>query len=89
MQQSKSSEGCLSQVIDISRGDRWLIYHRLQELMIPCACPADGTLRVDVNHAIDLILVRSTVQQFVASRNELVNWLEQCWYTEVICQHNH
>jgi hypothetical protein len=54
------------QVIAVHRWDRWSIHHRLQELNIPCACPADGTLRVDVNHAIALLLVQSTVRQFTA-----------------------
>jgi hypothetical protein len=69
------------QPLAISRTDRWLIYYRLKELMIPCACPEDGSLRVDVENAIDAVLVRSTVQQFVASRHELLDWLERCWNT--------
>lgn len=77
------------QVIAIPRSDRWRVYYRLQELMIPCNCPSDGSLRVEVNHGIALILVWSTVQQFTASRKELVNWLERCWYTDVICKQNH
>ncbi|MBD2313090.1 hypothetical protein H6G20_15585 [Desertifilum sp. FACHB-1129] len=63
----------------VSRCDRWRIHHRLQELSIVCSCPADGSLQVEVHHGIDLILVRSTVQQFTASRQELVSWLERCW----------
>lgn len=69
----------VSQVVNVSRVDRWPIYHRLQELMIPCWCPADGSLRVEVNNSIAAVLLRSTVQQFVASRQELVDWLERCW----------
>jgi hypothetical protein len=69
------------QPLAIPRMDRWLIYHRLKELMIPCACPEDGSLRVDVDNAIDVVLVRSTVQQFIAPRHELLNWLERCWNT--------
>ncbi|MCL6435603.1 MAG: hypothetical protein K6T90_15605 [Leptolyngbyaceae cyanobacterium HOT.MB2.61] len=69
--------------VEVPLGDRWCIYHRLQELMIPCACSKDGSLRVEVNHGIAAILLRSTVQQFTASRQELVDWLERCWYTEV------
>jgi hypothetical protein len=67
------------QVVQISQLDRWQVYRRLQELMIPCWCPKDGSLRVEVNNSIDAVLVRSTVLQFVASRSELVNWLERCW----------
>jgi hypothetical protein len=68
-----------SQVIAVPRGDRWRIYHRLQELMISSHCTADGTLRVEVNHATELLLVYSIYQQFTATRQELVNWLERCW----------
>ncbi|WP_318013990.1 Asr1405/Asl0597 family protein [Oscillatoria salina] len=71
------------QVGTISRSDRWLLYRRLQELKISCWCPADGSLWVEVNHCLDAVLLRSAVQQLVASRPELVNWLERCWETQV------
>ncbi len=76
-----SSDTSDGQVVDVSRVLRWQIYHRLQELKIPCWCPADGSLRVEVNDSIAAVLVRSTVQQFVAPRQELVDWLERCWQT--------
>jgi hypothetical protein len=71
------------QLVEISRPNRWQVYHRLQELMIPCWCPNDGSLRVEVNNSIEAILVRSTVQQFIASRTELIDWLERCWRTKI------
>lgn len=67
------------QVLQIPLSDRWQIYHRLQELMIVCSCPPDGSLRVQVNSLQEAILVRSAVMQFLASRCELVKWLETCW----------
>ncbi|BAY10395.1 Asr1405/Asl0597 family protein [Calothrix sp. NIES-2098] len=67
-------------VLQIPLSDRWRIYYRLQELMIPCSCPADGSLRVQVNSLQAEMLVRSTVMQFLASRQELVDWLERCWH---------
>lgn len=70
------------QVPTISRGDRWLAYQRLQELNIPCQCRPDGRLGVEINHPIDLLQLRSVVQQITASRAELINWLEQCWKAE-------
>ncbi|HLO50155.1 MAG TPA: hypothetical protein VK211_17200 [Kamptonema sp.] len=69
----------VTHVVSVSRIDRWQIYHRLQELMIPCWCPKDGSLRVEVQNGISALLLRSVVQQFVASRQEMVNWLERCW----------
>ena len=74
-----SSNISVGQIVDVSRILRWQIYHRLQELRIPCWCPADGSLRVEVNDSVSAMLVRSTVQQFVAPRQELVDWLERCW----------
>lgn len=73
-----------TQIVEIPVSDRWQIHHRLQELMIPSWCPADGSLVVEIDSAIAAILVRSTVQQFVATRQELLNWLERCWTAEVI-----
>ncbi|NJK74732.1 MAG: hypothetical protein HC849_34190 [Oscillatoriales cyanobacterium RU_3_3] len=69
-------------VVAVSRIDRWQIYNRLQELMIPCWCPKDGSLQVQIRDNIDAVLLRSVVQQFVASRQEMVNWLERCWQAE-------
>ncbi|AFZ17183.1 Asr1405/Asl0597 family protein [Allocoleopsis franciscana] len=74
-----SSNTSVGQIVNVSRILRWQIYHRLQELRIPCWCPADGSLRVEVNDSVSAMLVRSTVQQFVAPRQELVDWLERCW----------
>lgn len=76
------------QAVSVQRCDRWSIHHRLQELNIPCACPADGSLRVEVNHALALLLVRSTLHQFSLSRQEGVTWLERCWHTRVTCLAN-
>jgi hypothetical protein len=72
-----------SHLVSVPRIERWQIYHRLQDLKIPCWCLADGTLRVEVQTSISALLLRSVVQQFVASRQEMVNWLERCWEGEM------
>jgi hypothetical protein len=79
MHTPSSYNASASLVVNVSRIDRWQIYYRLQELMIPCCCPDDGSLRVEVNDSVAAVLVRSTVQQYIASRQELVDWLERCW----------
>jgi hypothetical protein len=76
-------ETSATQAIQVSRTDRWFIHQRLQELMIPSWCPDDGSLQVKVNTVLTAVLIRSVVQQCVASRPELVNWLERCWQAEV------
>ncbi|WP_375468101.1 Asr1405/Asl0597 family protein [uncultured Nostoc sp.] len=75
-----SSEPLGDQVLQIPLSDRWRIHHRLQELKIKSYCPPDGSLRVQVNNLLEVILIRSTVMQFLASRQELLEWLERCWH---------
>ncbi|MDX2096289.1 MAG: hypothetical protein SFW36_00815 [Leptolyngbyaceae cyanobacterium bins.59] len=84
-----SSHATPGQCVAVPLCDRWRVYHRLQELTIPCACLSDGSLRVEVNHGIALILVWSALQQFTSTRQELVDWLDRCWSTTVICKTNH
>lgn len=71
--------GCTTQVVNVSRSDRWHLCHRLQELMIPCWCLSDGTLQVEIRDGVTALLVWSVVRQLSASRSELVNWLNRCW----------
>lgn len=89
MTQSASPDPAWGQVVPVHRVDRWSIYRRLKELNIPCACPTDGTLRVEVNHPIALVLVQSAVRQFTAPRGVTVDWLERCWDSQVVCTANH
>ena len=78
----------VSQVAKINRSDRWSVYRRLQELNIPCWCPEDGTLWIEIDRCIHAILVRSTIQQFASTRSELTDWLERCWSTQVLSTSN-
>ncbi len=79
MYEFTSPDVFISQVAKIKRSDRWIVYRRLQELNIPCWCPSDGTLWIEIDRCIDAILLRSTVHQFVSTRSELADWLERCW----------
>ena len=78
----------VSQVAKINRSERWCVYRRLQELNIPCWCPEDGTLWIEIDRCIHAILLRSTIQQFVGTRSELTDWLERCWSTQVLSTSN-
>jgi len=89
MNKSASTPPQWGQVAFTHRSDRWSAYYRLQELNIPCSCPADGTLHVEVNHATALVLARSAVRQLLSSRQEDVDWLERCWQTREVCRINH
>ena len=81
MMQPYNSDALVSQVEKVSRCDRWAVCHRLQELMIPCWCPEDGSLWVEIEHGLHAILLRSVVCGAIASRQELITWLERCWDT--------
>ena len=81
MMQPYHSDAIISQVEKVSRCDRWAVYHRLQELMIPCWCPEDGSLWVEIEHGLQAILLRSVVCRAIASRQESIAWLERCWKT--------
>ncbi len=89
MDKSAPTVSTWGQVVAVPRGERWSINRRLQELHIDCACPADGTLRVDVNHALELMLVHSVVRRFTFPRQVGISWLERCWQTRVTCTTNH
>ena len=84
MYKSTPPDATVSQVAKINRCDRWIVYRRLQELNIPCWCPPDGTLWIEIDRCIHAILLRSTIQQFVSTRSELTEWLERCWSTELV-----
>ncbi|MDJ0598752.1 MAG: hypothetical protein QNJ37_07945 [Crocosphaera sp.] len=81
MMQPYHSDALISQVEKVSRCDRWTVCQRLQELMIPCWCPEDGSLWVEIEHGNHGILLRSVVYGAIAPRQELVTWLERCWET--------
>ena len=83
--QPTSTPSNLGHVVSVPRVDRWSINRRLQELNIACDCPADGTLRVDVDHAVALLLVNSVVRRFNVPRQAGIDWLERCWGSQVAC----
>ncbi|OLP19988.1 hypothetical protein BST81_02635 [Leptolyngbya sp. 'hensonii'] len=66
------------QRVTIPRSDRWQVFQRLQELAIPCEVSQDGHLWVEITHVTGAIQLRSVVQQIMADRRELVDWLKQC-----------
>ncbi len=75
MQQDLSS----SQLVSITRSDRWQVHQRLTELGIPSSCLSDGSFQVDLHSPLALIQLRSVLFQLTGARQQLVDWLEQCW----------
>ncbi len=67
-------------VLSIDRCDRWQVSQRLQELNIAAQCAPDGHLTVEINHPLDILQLRSVIQQRTASRADLIGWLERCWH---------
>lgn len=68
-----------TQVVAVSRCDRWQVYQRLQALGIPCCCTENGCLRAEVNSPLAALQVWSVLRQLTASRQELAAVLNQCW----------
>lgn len=79
MNLSSKDQAKTQQVLEIDWADRWLIYHRLQDLSIPCHCAMNQPLRVEVNSSLTAMQVWSVCQQLQAPRNYLVSWLRRCW----------
>ena len=74
-----SGSNVLRQIVLIPYHQRWQIYHRLQELNVPCSCMSDGSLQVQIDNWIAAILLHSTVIQFTASRLSFIDLLQRCW----------
>lgn len=69
-----------SVMVEVSWADRWYVYQRLQQLAIPCSCAIDQPLRVQITSTLAAIQLWSISRQLNTSRQELVKWLERCWY---------
>jgi len=65
--------------IEISWGDRWEVYRRLQELEIPCQCGTNRPLSYQINDVASAIQLWSVVRHLTLPRCELASWLERCW----------
>lgn len=68
-----------SQIIEIARCDRWQVRQRLEELGISSTCSHEGSLKVEVHSPVALAQLHSVLRQFTASRQQLLDWMEQCW----------
>jgi hypothetical protein len=71
-------------IIDAAWGDRWQIYHRLQELEISCKCSTGNPLTVAVDTPTAAIQVWSVARQPSTDRSQLVDWLDRCFTLQVV-----
>lgn len=65
--------------IGIKNTGRWSIYHRLQELEIPCRCATNRPMEVELNCPYAIAQLCFVVKQLTAPRSELIDWLDRCW----------
>lgn len=73
----------VSNPIQVNPVSRWDVYHRLQQLAIPCSCQTGQPLQVCVHTALDAIQVWSVVRQATAPRQAQLDWLETCWRAQL------
>ena len=76
---SSSSNQSIIHSVSIDRNARWSIYHRLQELDIPCICSTNKPLEVQLDYPNAIAQLCSVVKHSTASRDELIDWLDDCW----------
>ena len=71
------------QEVQIVKSDRWSVYYRLQDLGVSCTCELHQPLRIEITTPLAAIQVWLVVRQETLSRNQLINWLENCWCSQV------
>ncbi|WP_204104790.1 MULTISPECIES: Asr1405/Asl0597 family protein [Spirulina sp. CCY15215] len=76
-------EGLEIKILAIEQTDRWSIYHRLQELGIPCNCAIAQPLEARIDSPTAALQLWSIAHRYRASRNELLDFLEDCWQTRI------
>ena len=72
--------------VEIKNTERWSIYHRLQQLEIPCRCSTNLPLQVELNSPCAIAQLCFVVKQLTAPRSELIEWLNDCWKIETNSQ---
>ena len=76
---SSSSNQPIIHTLGINNTERWSIYHRLQELDIPCRCSTYQPLQVEIDCPSAIAQLCCVVKRSTASRSELIDWLDNCW----------
>ena len=67
------------QNVTVEWSERWQVYHRLKALEIECSCQMNEPLQAEINSPQQAIQLWSIIKQVTSNRQELVDWLHQCW----------
>jgi hypothetical protein len=65
--------------LDLDPIDRWTVYHRLQELSIPCQCCCGEPLKVAIASPTTVLQVWGVIRRVTSSREAAIAALETCW----------
>ena len=68
-----------SPILSVKWTCRWDVFRRLQALGIECECSTNKPLLVYLDSPTTAVQIRSVIRQFSASRQELIDWLDNCW----------
>jgi hypothetical protein len=71
-------------IVDAAWGDRWQIYHRLQELEIFCKCSTGKPLTVTVDTPTAVVQIWSVFRTQSLDRTQLVDWLDRCFTLQAV-----
>lgn len=68
-----------SPVLSVKWAYRWEVYRRLKTLEIDCHCSTNEPLLVDLYSPTTLVQIWSVIRQSSAERQQLIDWLNNCW----------
>ena len=66
-------------ILEVKWAYRWEVYRRLKALDINCQCSTNEPLLVHLDSPRTIMQIWSVLRQANASRQELINKLEDCW----------
>ena len=81
-EQLNSLEQQPNRVLTVKWAYRWDIFRRLQALEIDCQCSTNEPLLVNLHTPTTLVQIWSVVRQSTADRQQLIDWLDNCWYVQ-------
>ena len=81
-EQLNSLEQQPNRVLTVKWAYRWDIFRRLQALEIDCQCSTNEPLLVNLDSPTTLVQIWSVVRQSTANRQQLIDWLDNCWYVQ-------